>query len=32
MDELSRQVLKQAINISDEDLERLTPGLRKLVS
>ena len=32
MDELSRQVLKQAINISDEDLERLAPGLRKLVS
>ena len=32
MDELSRQILKQAINISDEDLEKLTPGLRKLVS
>ena len=32
MDELSRQILKQAINISDEDLERLPPGLKKLVS
>jgi len=32
MDELSRQILKQSINISDEDLERLSPGVRKLAS
>ena len=32
MDELSRQILKQVINISDEDLERLAPGIRKVVS
>ena len=32
MDEVSRQILKQAINISDEDLERLPPGVKKLIS
>ena len=32
MDELSRQMTKQAIGITDEDLERLAPGMKKLLS
>lgn len=32
MDEVSRQIIKQAIGITDEDLERLSPGMRKLFS
>jgi len=32
MDEVSRQIAKQAINITDEDLERLSPGMKKLLS
>jgi hypothetical protein len=32
MDEASRQIAKQAINITDEDLERLSPGMKKLLS
>ncbi len=32
MDEASRQITKQAIGITDEDLERLSPGMKKLLS
>jgi uncharacterized repeat protein (TIGR04076 family) len=32
MDEVSRQIIKQAIGITDEDLERLSPGMKKLLS
>ncbi len=32
MDEVSRQIAKQAIGITDEDLERLSPGMKKLLS
>ena len=32
MDEVSRQMVKQAIGITDEDLERLSPGMKKLLS
>ncbi len=32
MDEVSRQMTKQAIGITDEDLERLSPGMKKLLS
>jgi len=32
MDEVSRQIVKQAIGITDEDLERLSPGMKKLLS
>ena len=32
MDEMSRQITKQAINITDEDLGRLSPGMKKLLS
>ena len=32
MDEVSRQIIKQAIGITDEDLERLAPGMKKLLS
>ncbi len=32
MDEVSRQIVKQAIGITDEDLERLSPGMNKLLS
>lgn len=29
MDEMSRQIIKQAIGITDEDLEKLSPGMKK---
>jgi hypothetical protein len=32
MDEVSRQIVKQAINITDEDLEKLSPGMKKLLT
>jgi uncharacterized repeat protein (TIGR04076 family) len=32
MDEVSRQIAKQAIGITDEDLARLSPGMNKLLS
>jgi uncharacterized repeat protein (TIGR04076 family) len=32
MDEVSRQIIKQTIGITDEDLERLSPGMKKLLS
>ncbi len=32
MDEVSRQIIKQTIGITDEDLERLAPGMKKLLS
>ena len=32
MDEISRQIVKQAIGITDEDLEKLAPGMKKLLS
>lgn len=32
MDETSRQIVKQATGITDEDLERLSPGMRKLLT
>ncbi len=32
MDEVSRQIVKQAIGMTDEDLERLSPGMKKLLS
>ena len=32
MDEVDRQILKGAIGISDEDLERLSPGLKRILS
>jgi hypothetical protein len=32
MDEASRQITKQVIGITDEDLERLSPGMKKLLS
>ena len=32
MDEVSRQIAKQAIGITDEDLDRLSPGMKKLLS
>jgi uncharacterized repeat protein (TIGR04076 family) len=32
MDEISRQITKQAIGITDEDLEKLSPGMKKLLS
>jgi uncharacterized repeat protein (TIGR04076 family) len=32
MDEISRQIVKQAINITDEDLDRLSPGMKRILS
>jgi uncharacterized repeat protein (TIGR04076 family) len=32
MDEVSRQIIKQTIGITDEDLERLAPGMKKLLT
>lgn len=32
MDEISRQIVKQAIGITDEDLARLSPGMKKLLT
>ncbi len=32
MDEASRQICKQVISITDEDIERLSPGMAKLLS
>ncbi len=32
MDEVSRQMTKQAIGITDEDLEKLSPCMKKLLS
>lgn len=32
MDEPSRQIAKQVIGITDEDLEKLSPGMEKLLS
>ncbi len=32
MDEASRQIIKQVLNITDEDLDRLSPGMKKLLS
>ena len=32
MDEASRQITKQAIGITDEDLERLSPGMKQLLT
>ncbi len=32
MDEPSRQIAKQVIGITDEDLDRLSPGMKKLLS
>ena len=32
MDEVSRQIVKQVINITDADLDRLSPGMKKLLS
>jgi hypothetical protein len=32
MDEVSRQIAKQVIQITDEDLDRLSPGMKKLLS
>jgi uncharacterized repeat protein (TIGR04076 family) len=32
MDEVSRQIIKQTIGITDEDLERLAPGIKKLLT
>ena len=32
MDEVSRQIVKQVIKITDEDLDRLSPGMKKLLS
>ncbi len=32
MDEVSRQIAKQVIHITDEDLDRLSPGMKKLLS
>ena len=32
MDEVSRQIVKQAIGITDQDLARLSPGMNKLLT
>jgi uncharacterized repeat protein (TIGR04076 family) len=32
VDEVSRQIAKQVINITDADLDRLSPGMKKLLS
>jgi uncharacterized repeat protein (TIGR04076 family) len=32
MDEVSRRIVKQVIKITDEDLDRLSPGMEKLLS
>lgn len=32
MDEISRQIVKQAIGITDEDLEKLSPGMKRILS
>jgi uncharacterized repeat protein (TIGR04076 family) len=32
MDEMSRQITKQAVGITDEDLDRLAPGMKKLLT
>jgi uncharacterized repeat protein (TIGR04076 family) len=32
VDEVSRQIVKQVINITDADLDRLSPGMKKLLS
>jgi uncharacterized repeat protein (TIGR04076 family) len=32
MDDISRQITKQAIGITDEDLDRLSPGMAKLLT
>ncbi len=32
MDEMSRQIVKQVIGITDEDLEKLSPGQKKLLT
>ncbi len=32
MDEVSRQIVKGAINITDEDLDRLSPGMKRILS
>jgi len=32
MDEISRQIAKQTIGITDEDLEKLSPGMKKLLT
>lgn len=32
MDEVSRQIAKQVIGITDEDLEKLSPGVKKLLT
>lgn len=32
MDDISRQITKQAIGITDEDLDRLAPGMAKLLT
>ena len=32
MDEISRQIVKNAIGITDEDLEKLSPGMKRLLS
>jgi uncharacterized repeat protein (TIGR04076 family) len=32
MDEMSRQIVKNAIDITDEDLDRLSPGMKKILS
>ncbi len=32
MDEASRQIAKQVIGITNEDLDRLSPGMKKLLS
>jgi len=32
MDEMSRKIVKDAIGITDKDLDRLSPGMKKLLS
>ncbi len=32
MDEISRQITKQAIGITDEDLAKLSPGMKKMLT